>query len=74
MQTVTDRPGHDRRYALTSAKVIAETGWSPQVQFGEGLSLTVRWYQSNAEWIKRVRSGEYQSFYADNYGGRAVLA
>ena len=71
---VTDRPGHDRRYALTSAKLIAETGWSPRVQFEEGLSLTVRWYQTNPEWIKRVRSGEYQSFYSDNYGGRAVLA
>ena len=74
IQHVTDRPGHDRRYALTSAKLIAETGWSPRVQFEEGLLLTVRWYQTHEEWIKRVRSGEYQSFYADNYGGRAVLA
>jgi dTDP-glucose 4,6-dehydratase len=70
---VTDRPGHDRRYALTSAKLIRETGWAPRVEFEEGLARTVRWYQDNAEWIARVKSGEYQKYYADNYGGRAVL-
>jgi len=70
---VTDRPGHDRRYALTSAKLSRETGWSPRVEFEEGLAMTVRWYQGNGAWMARVKSGEYQSFYADNYGSRAVL-
>lgn len=71
---VTDRPGHDRRYALTSAKLIRETGWSPGMQFERGLAETVRWYQTNGEWVARVKSGEYQRFYADNYGNRAELA
>ena len=71
---VTDRPGHDRRYALTSAKLIAETGWGPRMQFEQGLAETVRWYRDNSDWVARVKSGEYQSFYASNYGDRAVLA
>ncbi len=70
---VTDRPGHDRRYALTSAKLIRETGWGPGMQFERGLAETVRWYQTNGEWVARVKSGEYQRFYADNYGNRAEL-
>lgn len=71
---VTDRPGHDRRYALSSQKLTRETGWSPEMDFERGLSRTVEWYRSNAEWVNRVRSGEYQSFYATNYGARTVLA
>ena len=67
MTTVTDRPGHDRRYALSSAKIEAETGWSPQMPFEEGLAFTVDWYRRNAEWIRRVTSGEYQEYYRLNY-------
>ena len=70
---VTDRPGHDRRYALSSEKLRRETGSSPQVQFEEGLARTVRWYQENTAWVSRVQSGEYQAFYAKNYGTRSVL-
>lgn len=70
---VTDRPGHDRRYALSSEKLCRETGSAPQVQFDEGLVRTVRWYQENSAWIRRVQSGEYQTFYAKNYDNRAVL-
>jgi dTDP-glucose 4,6-dehydratase len=70
MKPVADRPGHDRRYALSSEKVMRETGWHPQVSFEEGLKRTVDWYQSNPAWIARVKSGEYQSYYQQNYAGR----
>jgi dTDP-glucose 4,6-dehydratase len=67
IRTVTDRPGHDRRYALSSAKIMRETGWEPRVAFDEGLAATIDWYKSNSEWIRRVKSGEYQEYYRINY-------
>jgi dTDP-glucose 4,6-dehydratase len=67
---VTDRPGHDRRYALSGEKLARETGWSPEVSFDEGLARTIEWYRSNADWVGRVKSGEYQSYYELNYGNR----
>jgi dTDP-glucose 4,6-dehydratase len=67
---VTDRPGHDRRYALSSEKTMCETGWAPEVGFEEGLSRTVAWYRQNAGWVERVKSGEYQNYYVLNYGDR----
>jgi dTDP-glucose 4,6-dehydratase len=70
MQRVTDRPGHDRRYALTSAKLIRETGWQPQMGFDEGLKETIEWYKANPGWVERVRSGEYRKFYERNYANR----
>jgi dTDP-glucose 4,6-dehydratase len=70
MQTVTDRPGHDRRYALSSSKVMRETGWAAQVPFEEGLKQTITWYRENTDWIARVKSGEYQSYYERNYANR----
>jgi dTDP-glucose 4,6-dehydratase len=70
IQYVNDRPGHDRRYALTSAKLMRETGWAPQVQFEEGLALTIQWYKDNQGWVKRVKSGEYLKFYETNYANR----
>ena len=70
MQYVQDRPAHDRRYALSSEKLMAETGWRPQMDFETGLSRTIEWYRGNSEWVRRVKSGEYQQFYALNYGGR----
>jgi dTDP-glucose 4,6-dehydratase len=72
MQTVADRPGHDRRYALSSAKLQKETGWSPLMDFDRGLAATVDWYRANAGWVQRVKSGEYQSYYAQNYENRAA--
>ena len=72
MQTVKDRPGHDRRYALSSEKLMRETGWQAQVPFEDGLRATIEWYRSNAAWTARVKSGEYQKYYQSNYGGRAV--
>jgi dTDP-glucose 4,6-dehydratase len=70
---VTDRPGHDRRYALSSEKLRRETGSVPQVRFDEGLVRTVQWYRENATWIRRVQSGEYQAYYAQNYDTRSIL-
>jgi dTDP-glucose 4,6-dehydratase len=72
MQTVKDRPGHDRRYALSSEKLMRETGWKAEKPFEEGLRATIDWYRSNAAWIAHVKSGEYQSYYDRNYANRAV--
>jgi dTDP-glucose 4,6-dehydratase len=72
MQTVKDRPGHDRRYALSSEKLMRETGWKPEKPFEEGLQATIDWYRSNAAWIAHVKSGEYQTYYERNYANRAV--
>jgi dTDP-glucose 4,6-dehydratase len=70
MTTVTDRPGHDRRYALSSEKLMRETGWTAQVPFEEGLRETIEWYRANPGWIARVKSGEYLSYYQSNYANR----
>ncbi len=67
MTTVTDRPGHDRRYALSSEKLIRETGWEPQMGFDDGLAQTIGWYRDNRQWVRHVKSGEYQNYYAQNY-------
>jgi len=67
---VADRPGHDRRYALTSEKLERETGWKAQVEFEAGLAETVRWYRENPGWVANVRSGAYREFYEKNYAGR----
>jgi dTDP-glucose 4,6-dehydratase len=68
--SVADRPGHDRRYALTNEKLTHHTGWEPQMDFDRGLAATVEWYRTNKEWISRVKSGEYRKFYELNYVGR----
>jgi len=67
---VEDRPGHDRRYALSSGKIMRETGWAAQVEFEEGLARTIEWYRQNAAWVERVKSGEYRNYYARNYDDR----
>jgi dTDP-glucose 4,6-dehydratase len=72
MQTVKDRPGHDRRYALSSEKLTRETGWNALIPFEDGLRTTIDWYKSNTAWTARVKSGEYQNYYQSNYGGRAL--
>ena len=69
---VKDRPGHDRRYALSSEKLMRETGWEPVSNFETGLPRTVDWYRTNQEWVSHVKSGEYRSYYERNYGDRAV--
>ena len=72
MQTVKDRPGHDRRYALSTEKLMRETGWQAQMPFEAGMRATIDWYRANAAWIARVKSGEYQNYYQRNYANRAV--
>jgi dTDP-glucose 4,6-dehydratase len=70
MVTVKDRPGHDRRYALSTEKLMRETGWEAQMPFEQGLEATIDWYRGNSDWMTRVKSGEYQSYYEKNYAGR----
>ncbi|MFQ3580693.1 MAG: dTDP-glucose 4,6-dehydratase [Chloracidobacterium sp.] len=65
---VTDRLGHDRRYAVDCSKIERELGWRPQVAFREGLAQTIAWYQNNPVWVARARSGEYRTYYAQMYG------
>lgn len=67
---VTDRAGHDLRYAIDSGKLHRELGWSPSLQFEEGIEKTVKWYLENREWMERVTSGDYQSYYDKMYRGR----
>lgn len=64
---VTDRAGHDLRYAIDSSKIIRELGWEPSVTFEEGLSKTVDWYLENKEWLQHVTSGSYQDYYTVQY-------
>ena len=67
---VTDRLGHDRRYAIDAGKIMSQLGWKPSVTFEEGLARTVEWYLSNAKWLANVVSGDYQKYYETMYGGR----
>jgi len=68
---VTDRPGHDRRYALTNEKLTAATGWQPEMDFDRGLAATISWYQTHREWMQHIKSGEYLKFYELNYANRS---
>jgi dTDP-glucose 4,6-dehydratase len=72
IEHIQDRPGHDRRYSLSSAKVRA-LGYAPQVRFAEGLEQTVAWYRENTWWWEPIRSGEYRAYYERQYG-RALAA
>ncbi|MBP5782581.1 MAG: dTDP-glucose 4,6-dehydratase [Bacteroidales bacterium] len=67
---VTDRAGHDMRYAIDSTKLKRELGWEPSLQFEEGIEKTVRWYLDNQEWMDNITSGDYQKYYEDMYGNR----
>lgn len=67
---VTDRAGHDLRYAIDSSKITNGLGWSPQVSFEEGLEKTVSWYLANEQWISEVISGEYENYYKQQYENR----
>jgi dTDP-glucose 4,6-dehydratase len=72
IEFVPDRPGHDRRYSLSSEKLLA-LGWEPQVRFAEGLERTVGWYRDNSWWWEPIRSGAYRDYYERQYG-RALRA
>lgn len=70
IRPVKDRPGHDRRYAIDSTKIQRELGWRPtRSAWPEAMERTVAWYQDNEQWWRRVKSGEYQQYYARQYGG-----
>lgn len=70
---VTDRPGHDRRYAIDAGKINRELGWKPEQDFEGGLRRTVEWYLNNGEWISNVRTGHYREWIEKNYAERAEL-
>ncbi len=65
---VTDRPGHDRRYAIDFSKLKSALGWSPEESFESGIKKTIQWYLDNSDWIGRVKSGEYKSWVKEHYG------
>ena len=67
---VTDRAGHDLRYAIDSTKLQRELGWEPSLQFEEGIEKTVRWYLDNEPWLDNITSGDYEKYYEEMYKGR----
>ncbi len=68
---VKDRPGHDRRYAMNTAKLRRELGWRPRETFATGIRRTVEWYLANSAWVDQVTSGEYRQWIASHYGPEA---
>jgi dTDP-glucose 4,6-dehydratase len=68
LQFVKDRPGHDRRYAIDCSKANRALGWKPRIPFEKGLAETVRWYLDHADWVARIKSGEYRKYYEKHYG------
>jgi len=70
IQFVADRPGHDRRYAMDASKIMRELGWKPRETFESGLERTVRWYLDHLDWVRGVRSGDYQRWIEKNYAAR----
>ncbi len=67
---ITDRLGHDRRYAIDATRIRHELSWRPEVDFESGIEQTIRWYLERSDWVDRIISGEYQRFYDQNYAGR----
>ena len=70
LQFVKDRPGHDRRYAISNAKIAAELGYKPEHTFEQGLAETIQWYKDNREWWENVLSKDYLNYYEEQYGAR----
>jgi len=70
IQYVKDRPGHDLRYAIDSSKAERELDWAPEIDFREGLQNTIQWYCERQDWVDRIRTGEYLSYYEEQYGDR----
>jgi dTDP-glucose 4,6-dehydratase len=69
---VTDRPGHDRRYAIDARKIKQELGWEPAERFESGIRKTVEWYLAHQDWVENVRSGAYQQWIETNYAERVT--
>ena len=72
IEYVTDRPGHDRRYAVDISKITKELGWRPRMNFDDGLAETVAWYLANRKWWQHIKTGEYQEYYEKQYGRGGV--
>ena len=70
IEFVTDRPGHDMRYAIDPSKIARELGWYPETPFTEGIEKTIRWNLDNQPWVQSVTSGDYQKYYEEMYGNR----
>jgi dTDP-glucose 4,6-dehydratase len=68
---VRDRPGHDRRYALTCKKIETELDWKPAISLNDGLRKTIEWYRNNQKWLDDVRAGEYRNYYEKYYDNRS---
>jgi dTDP-glucose 4,6-dehydratase len=68
IQHIKDRPGHDRRYAIDAAK-LRSLGWQPHVKWEDGIAETVAWYRENEVWWRRIKSGEFKSYYEKQYAG-----
>ena len=68
IQYVTDRPGHDMRYAIDPTKIRTELGWEPTTRFAEGIKRTIKWYLENKQWWENIISGEYKNYYEKMYG------
>lgn len=73
IEYVTDRPGHDRRYAIDATKIKQQLGWKPQVPFEDGLRNTIEWYIKNKSWWSAIKTGQYLSYYQKQYGSRKSL-
>ena len=67
---VTDRKGHDQRYAIDPSKAIAELGWAPTTMFKDGIKLTIQWYKEHMDWMAECTSGDYMKYYEEMYGNR----
>ena len=70
IEYVDDRPGHDLRYAIDSSKAEAELDWKPEIDFRDGLRETIQWYREHAEWVERIKTGQYLEYYETQYGKR----
>ncbi len=70
IEYVTDRPGHDRRYAMDATRIQTELDWHPRIPFEEGIQATIRWYEEHQEWWQRILSGDYREYYERLYGDR----
>jgi dTDP-glucose 4,6-dehydratase len=73
IQYVKDRPGHDRRYAMDAGLLRRDLGWQPRIPFDKGLAETIDWYRNNESWWRRVKNGEYRSYYERQYGRGGVV-
>ena len=70
IEFVTDRPGHDMRYAIDPSKIARELGWYPETPFTVGIEKTIRWNLDHQDWVQSVTSGDYQRYYDEMYGNR----